>query len=259
MRNELQDLAAIMRSSVIACLTGAGISVPSGIPDFRSEHGLWTKYEPSLYGSYEQFIRDPSYFWEMHLEVMALLETAEPNPAHKALATLEKKGILKGLITQNIDGLHQKAGSRTVYELHGTNDRCSCTICGKEHSTRKIADHLFSFERDELIQLMRKGREIPTCDCGGFVKPDVVLFGELMPQAPLRAAEALASSCDVLLVVGSSLQVEPAASIPFVAKRNGGKIAIINVDPGPADVYADYVFWERAEELLPQLVELVKI
>lgn len=259
MKNKLQDLATTMKSSPTACLTGAGISVPSGIPDFRSEHGLWTKYEPSLYGSYQQFIRDPSYFWEMHLDVMVLLETAEPNPAHKALAALEKKGILKGLITQNIDGLHQKAGSKTVYELHGTNDSCSCTICGKKYSAQKIADHLFSFEKNELIRLMRKGREIPTCDCGGFVKPDVVLFGELMPQALLRAAEALASSCDVLLVVGSSLQVEPAASIPFVAKRNGGKIAIINVDPGPVDIYADYVFWERAEELLPQLVDSMEI
>lgn len=250
----MKELAEVMQSSDVACLTGAGISVASGIPDFRSKNGLWKKYNPDVYASYQQFCVDPSYFWEMHLDVIVLLQKAKANPAHKALATLEKMGILKGVITQNIDGLHQKAGSQTVYELHGTNESCSCTICGKKYDTKVIADHLLSFEKNELVTLMRSGKELPTCGCGGWIKPDVVLFGELMPREAFQAAEALAASCDVLLVVGSSLQVQPAASIPFITKRNGGKIAVIDREKVLLDWMADYVFLGNAEEVLPKLV-----
>lgn len=256
--SHLQELAEALKTSTgVVSLTGAGISTPSGIPDFRSEDGLWTKYNPGVYASYRQFVQDPSYFWEMHLDVMVLLQKAQPNPAHQALAALERSGILRGVITQNIDGLHQKAGSQTVYELHGTNESCSCTICGKKYGTKEIADRLFSFEKDELIQQMRRGKEIPTCSCGGFIKPDVILFGELMPWEPLRAAEELARSCGLLLVVGSSLQVQPAASIPFITKEPGGHIAIINAEPGPLDGLADFVFLQRAEHLLLQLVDML--
>jgi len=256
---QLQKLAeAIKTSKRVVSLTGAGVSTPSGIPDFRSEDGLWKKYDPGIYASYQQFVQDPSYFWEMHLDVIVLLRKAEPNPAHNALAALERTGICQGVITQNIDGLHQKAGSQTVYELHGTNETCSCTICGKKYDTREIASQLFAFEKDELIALMRKGEEIPTCSCGGFIKPDVILFGELMPWEPMRAAEELARSCDILLVVGTSLQVQPAASIPFITRENKGHIAIINKESGPLDRMADYIFLERAEELLPHLLEILK-
>jgi NAD-dependent deacetylase len=256
--NQLEELAATIQSSEsIAALTGAGISVSSGIPDFRSEDGLWTKYDPSIYASYQQFIRDPSYFWEMHLDIMVLLEKASPNPAHEALAALETLGKLKGITTQNIDGLHQRAGCQTVYELHGTNESSSCTICGRKYDTKTIADRLFSFEKAELIELMHKGREIPTCDCGGWIKPDVILFGELMPPGTFQAAEKMAASCDILLVVGTSLQVEPAASIPFVTHNSGGKIVIINRDPTPLDWMADHVFLGKAEKILPHLMELV--
>jgi len=259
-RRTLEDLADFIRTSKkAASLTGAGISVPSGIPDFRSENGLWRRYNPEIYGSYQQFVQDPSYFWEMHIDVMHLIEKASPNPAHRALAVLEERGILTGIITQNIDGLHQKAGSRTVYELHGTNESCSCTICGKNYRTAVIAERLFSFEKDELIKLMRKGKEIPTCNCGGFIKPDIVLFGELMPNKPFLAAEKLAESCNLLIVVGSSLQVQPAASIPFVTKRNKGRLAIINNEPTSLDWMADFVLLGRAEEVLPELVREVGI
>ncbi len=257
MDGKVNDLAEAVRNSEVASLTGAGISVPSGIPDFRSEDGLWRKYPPEVYGSYQRFIVDPSYFWEMHLDIMVTLQKAEPNPAHKALAALENHGILKGVITQNIDGLHQKAGSRTVYELHGTNETCSCYICGKKYDTAVIAERLFSFEKEELVTLMRKGREIPTCECGGWIKPDVILFGELMPKNAVMAAEELAVSCDLLLVVGSSLHVQPAASIPFITKRRGGEVAIINKEPGPLDQIADYVLLGHAEELLPELVSVL--
>lgn len=253
--NGVKALAEAVRNSEVASLTGAGISVASGIPDFRSENGLWRKYPPEIYGSYQRFIKDPSYFWEMHLDIMATLQKAAPNPAHEALATLEDHSILTGVITQNIDGLHQKAGSRTVHELHGTNETCSCYICGKKYSTAVIAERLFSFEKDKLIALMRKGREIPTCECGGWIKPDVILFGELMPRKAVMAAEELAASCDVLLMVGSSLQVQPAASIPLITKANRGEVAIINKEPTPLDRVADYVLIGRAEVLLPELVK----
>ncbi|MBU7019005.1 MAG: Sir2 family NAD-dependent protein deacetylase [Theionarchaea archaeon] len=250
---EVKEVAEFMRAQEVAALTGAGISVPSGIPDFRSKNGLWTKYDPHVYGSYQRFIQDPSYFWEMHLDVMSLIRKGQPNPAHKALANLEENGLLKGVITQNIDGLHQRAGSHTVYELHGSNETCSCIICGKECATDVIADHLFSFRKDELIRLMRKGREIPTCECGGYIKPDVILFGELMPLEPLQAAQILAASCDVLLVVGSSLQATPAASLPIVTKENQGTVIILNRESGVMDWMADYVLLEYAEEVLPLL------
>ncbi|MGC1122054.1 MAG: NAD-dependent deacylase [Candidatus Methanofastidiosia archaeon] len=256
--SSLQDLTtAINRSSRIASLTGAGISVASGIPDFRSEGGLWTRYDPSLYASYLRFMDDPSYFWEMHIEVMHLIDKAQPNPAHRALADLEELGILQGVITQNIDGLHQSAGCTTVYELHGTNRTCSCIACGKKYPTKEIADRIFSFQKEDLIRKMRKGDEIPTCKCGGWIKPDVILFGEKMPHETVRAAEELASSCELLLVVGTSLQVQPAASLPFTTKHMGGLIAIINREPTPLDRVADHVFLGKAEEILPELVKML--
>ncbi len=258
MTSHIRELAEAIKSSErMAALTGAGISVASGIPDFRSKDGLWTTYDPSVYASFQRFIQDPSYFWEMHIDVIHLLRAAEPNPAHKALVALENQGKLQGVITQNIDGLHQRAGSKTVYELHGTNETCSCTICGKKYETNPIADHLISFEKEELINLMRKGKEIPTCGCGGWIKPDVILFGEMMPAKPLRAAETLVNSCDFLLVVGTSLQVQPAASIPFVAKKTGSIVGIINNEPGPLDRIADCVVIGNAEEVLPHLLKLL--
>lgn len=239
-------------------LTGAGISVESGIPDFRSENGLWTTYDPGIYASYQRFMQDPSYFWEMHIDVIDLIQKASPNPAHKAVVELENKNYINGVITQNIDGLHQKAGSETVYELHGTNETCSCIGCGKSFETKKIADNLLSFEKDEIVALMRRGEEIPTCECGGWIKPDVILFGEMMPINALKNAEELAKSSDLIIVVGSSLQVQPAAALPFVTKRNGGKIAIVNKDPTPVDAVATHVIHEEAEKVLPQLVELLQ-
>jgi NAD-dependent deacetylase len=256
--SSLQNLAtAISKSSRIASLTGAGISVASGIPDFRSEGGLWTRYDPSVYASYSRFVDDPSYFWEMHMEVMRLIDKAQPNPAHRALVNLEELGFLKGVITQNIDGLHQDAGCTTVYELHGTNRTCSCIACGNQYLTREIADHIFSFQKEDLIRKMRKGDEIPTCECGGWIKPDVILFGEKMPHKTVIAAEELVSSCDLLLVVGTSLEVQPAASLPFTAKHNRSTIAIINREPTFLDRIADYAFLGKAEEILPSLIKIL--
>lgn len=229
----------------------------SGIPDFRSEGGLWTRYDPSLYASYSRFVEDPSYFWEMHIEVMHLIDKARPNPAHRALAHLEEGGLLKGVITQNIDGLHQDAGCSTVYELHGTNRTCSCIACGRQYPTREIAAHMFSFQKKDLIRKMRKGDEIPTCECGGWIKPDVILFGEKMPYETVIAAEELASSCELLLVIGTSLNVQPAASLPFTTKHSGGSIAIINREPTILDRIADHMVLGMAEEILPDLVKRV--
>jgi NAD-dependent deacetylase len=242
-------------SQSAVALTGAGISVPSGIPDFRGERGLWTRYDPDLCASYSRFCKDPSYFWEMHLEILTALHDALPNPAHAALVTLEKNHRLNGIITQNIDGLHQKAGSKTVYELHGSTESCSCIACGKEHAMQDISSHLFSFNRDHLISLMRSGEEIPCCECGGFIKPNVVLFGEMMPLQTVHAAEELVQSCDLLLVIGSSLYVQPAASIPLLAQKGGSTLVIVNKDAGPLDFRADCVLLGEAEEILPRIVE----
>lgn len=236
-------------------LTGAGISVPSGVPDFRGEAGLWRRYEPELYASYRQFCRDPSYFWEMHLDIMKTLVNAVPNPAHRALALLEEMHLMEGIITQNIDGLHQKAGSTVVYELHGTNESCSCIDCGKHFSTQEISTTLFSIKKEKLISLMRSGKKIPRCDCGGFIKPDVILFGELLPEQPVHAARELARSCDLLLVIGTSLTVQPAGSIPLIAMECGSTLAIINKGPGPLDVCADIVLLGSAEEIMPRVLE----
>jgi NAD-dependent deacetylase len=253
--SEIEDVVAIFHdSSSIVALTGAGISVPSDIPDFRGEKGLWRRYDPDLYATYNQFCKDPSYFWEMHLEIMKSLHNAVPNAAHRSLVTLERNHFLKGIITQNIDGLHQKAGSTVVYELHGSAESCSCIACGTPHSMQDIASHLFSFNEENLISLMRSGKEIPRCECGGFIKPDVVLFGEMMPMKTVHAAEALAQSCDLLLVIGSSLYVQPAASIPLLAQRAGSILVIINKDPGLLDSCADSVLLGDAEKILPRIV-----
>lgn len=250
------DLVDTLHSSQsTAALTGAGISVPSGVPDFRGENGLWHRYAPEIYASYAQFCKDPSYFWEMHLEIMNSLHQAVPNPAHEALVSLERMHFLEGVITQNIDGLHQKAGSKVVYELHGSNESCSCITCGRTYSMQDISSHLLSFERSRLISLMHSGKEIPLCECGGFLKPDVVLFGEILPVEAVHAAEELVHSCDILLVIGSSLFVQPAATLPLIAQETGSKLFIINKDPGPLDSLADGVLLGAAEYILPQILD----
>ncbi len=226
-------------------LTGAGISTPSGIPDFRSPGGLWSRVDPSIF-DISYFNSRPDITWLKYLEMIEEIRDKQPNPAHRALAELEEKGLLEAVITQNIDGLHQKAGSRRVLEIHGNAYRAVCTACGARYPI------------DEALEKVRKG-EPPKCPrCGGLLKPDVVFFGEPLPYKVYMEALRLAKTCKVFLAIGSSLVVQPAASLPLHAHSSGAFLAIINLQPTPLDPIADEVIHGRVEETLPLIARLVE-
>jgi len=227
-------------------LTGAGISAESGIPTFRGEGGLWTKYDPVKVASIEYFMADPSAYWTASKERGRVALAATPNPGHRALTALEAAGHLVAVVTQNTDGLHQEAGTRTVIELHGSGRTVQCLDCG--HREPRAA-----------VQARLDSEMPPRClICGGtFLKPTVVLFGEALPQAPMQDALALARAADVLLIVGSSLVVYPAADIPAVGIRAGARSIIVNAEPTPLDRLADVVIHGRAGDVLPEIVDLI--
>lgn len=244
MNDDFQKVAWIIREAhrVIA-LTGAGISVESGIPDFRSPGGLWTRYDPSVYATFESFVNDPTKFWSMAAELNPLLEGAEPNPAHEALAELERLGKCEVVVTQNIDHLHQRAGSTDVLELHGTYRTGTCLWCARRHSYEEIKESA-------------AGAGAPKCcGCGGTVKPDVVLFGEPLNALVLQRAVELATNCDLMLIIGSGLEVFPAASLPTYASRNGARLVLVNLAPTAFDELAEVVLAGKAGEILPGVVE----
>jgi NAD-dependent deacetylase len=217
-------LAELIREagSVVA-LTGAGISVPSGIPDFRSPGtGLWTKVDPMEVAHIDAFRRDPKAFWDYYRPRFAMLGDKRPNPAHAALAELERRGHLEAVITQNIDRLHRTAGSQRVVEVHGSIETSSCTSCGAR------------FRLEEVDNLFVDG--VAECRlCCGAVKPDVVLFGEMLPEAAMREAQELADGADLMLCVGSSLEVHPVAGLPELTLSAGGRVAIVTRSSTPYD------------------------
>jgi NAD-dependent deacetylase len=226
---EAQKLAALIRdaSSVVA-LTGAGISVPSGIPDFRSPGtGLWENVDPMEVAHIDVFRRDPERFWHFYGARFQTLEDRRPNPAHAALVTLEQSGLLDAVITQNIDRLHERAGTRELVEVHGTISHSSCLRCGLRY---EIGDVQARLELDP--------QGVPRCDCGAPLKPDVVLFGEYLPADALTRAQSLAQSAGLLLCIGSSLEVHPVAALPELTLAAGGQIAILTQGPTPLDDYA---------------------
>lgn len=222
--------------------TGAGISAESGIPTYRGEEGLWHKYDPSKYADITHFHQDPSYYWHFFQDVRyPVLEKARPNRAHEALARFQERGALSAIITQNIDGLHQEAGAGKVLELHGNTRRILCLDCGICYTMVSVFNMLST-------------RFPPKCTaCGGALKPDVVFFGESLPAAVLDEAVKETKACDLFLVVGSSLVVQPAAGLPAMAKRNGAMVVIVNKDPTPLDAMADMVIHSRASEVLGEL------
>jgi NAD-dependent deacetylase len=225
----VERLAALVRESrCTVALTGAGISVPSGIPDFRSPGtGLWEKVDPMEVAHIEVFDRDPQRFWSYYRPRFGMLDGKQPNPAHEALAELESRGMLEAVITQNIDRLHSKAGSRRVIEVHGTIDTGSCVRCSASYSLAQVKE-LFD------------GEGVARCEqCTGPVKPDVVLFGELLPERAMEEAYELAGRAELLLCVGSSLEVHPVAGLPRLTRTAGGKLAIITKGPTPYDSEAD--------------------
>jgi NAD-dependent deacetylase len=222
-------LAELIRTagSVVA-LTGAGISVPSGIPDFRSPRtGLWENVDPMEVAHIDMFRRDPERFWRFYGERFQTLQHKRPNRAHEALARLEEAGLLTAVITQNIDRLHARAGSRELIEVHGTIDHSSCLLCGCRY---------------ELAEVRRRqlgdAEGIPRCDCSAPLKPDVVLFGEYLPPDALARAEQLAAAADLMLCIGSSLEVYPVAELPAITLGAGGQIAILTQGRTPFDTRA---------------------
>ncbi len=223
----------------IVAFTGAGISAESGIPTYRGEDGYWQTYDPAKYADIDYFMKDPSYYWRFFKEVRyPALKKAFPNKAHIFLAKLADTDRLNAIITQNIDGLHQQAGSRHVLELHGSTRAFICLGCGAVFDLETVYDML--------------GRALPPkCpECRGLVRPKVVFFGEALPVSVLQQAQEAAAGADLFLVVGSSLVVQPAASLPLIAKDNGAKLVILNVDPTPLDTLADLVVNDRAVKVL---------
>jgi len=227
-------------------LTGAGVSTPSGIPDFRSPtSGLWEKDNPMVVASITSFRADPQVFYNWLRPLAELILYAQPNAAHLALAHLEQRGLIKAVITQNIDGLHQKAGTRRVLEVHGHMRQATCIRC----YTQVPANSL-------VARFLLTG-EAPRCECGGVFKPDAILFGEQLPVRVLNQAIAEVRRCDLLLVAGSSLHVVPAADLPFLAAENGANTIIINLEATDFDPRADLVIHGDVAEVLPRIVELL--
>lgn len=246
-RSDVGRLAELVREagSVVA-LTGAGISVPSGIPDFRSPGtGLWEKVDPMEVAHIDVFRREPERFWSFYGDRFATLREKQPNGAHAALVSLEERGILDAVITQNIDMLHRRAGTRELIEVHGTIATSSCLACGA------------SFSLDEARARLAADGAMPRCDCGEPLKPDVVLFGEMLPPGAMERAAELAAGADLLLCVGSSLEVYPVAGLPQVTLQSGGRIALVTQGPTPFDsaatVKLDGDVVEELQDLLAAL------
>jgi NAD-dependent deacetylase len=235
----------ILESKKVVALTGAGISTESGIPDFRGPQGLWKQVDPRT--STIQFFRQfPDVFWQFMVDRLGSMVRAEPNRAHYALAELERMGKLSSVITQNVDGLHIKAGSRNVIELHGNVREAVCLSCGKV------------VPMEEAMGKVKRGYLPPRCECGGVLKPNVVLFNEPLPEEAYRRALLESGTCDLMLVVGTSLQVYPAAYLPVVAKQRGARLVIINMEPTPLDDVADVAIHAKAGEALPAIVNALK-
>ncbi len=223
---DLGRLAALIREAeTVVALTGAGVSVPSGIPDFRTPGtGLWANVDPMEVAHIDVFHRDPARFWSFYGRRFQTLGGKRPNGAHAALAALERAGLLTALVTQNIDRLHARAGSTRLIEVHGSIASASCLRCRAQYPVD-----------DVQARLTADPEGIPRCDCGAPVKPDVVLFGEYLPAAAIEEAQELAARADVLLCVGSSLEVYPVAALPDLTLRGGGAVAILTKGRTPYD------------------------
>ncbi|NLD37480.1 MAG: NAD-dependent deacylase [Desulfatiglans sp.] len=229
----------IIGSKRCIALTGAGISAESGIPTFRSKGGLWNSYDPTVYASIDTFMIDPSKYWSIRGDFIRNYNDYSPNQGHLVLARLEKAGLLKCIITQNIDGLHKKAGSEKVLEIHGSLREIFCMSCGREYIAPDIPPG-----------------EVPLCACGGVLKPNTVLFGEGLPPAVLTEAEEYAGTCDVMILIGTSAIVYPAAYLPVTAKKNSAIIIEINLENSFKD--SDIIIEEKSGIALPEIEAKMK-
>jgi NAD-dependent deacetylase len=246
-----QAATLILSSQRLVVFTGAGLSTESGIPDFRSPGGVWSRYNPADF-DFQNFLASEASrerYWQMATEMYDSIRAAKPNAAHQAIFELDRLGKLAAVITQNIDGLHERAGHapEKIIELHGTALHVTCLQCGKR------------YERDEVQGRLQRGVKAPACDdCGGALKPATISFGQAMPERETREAFRIASTADLFIVVGSSLVVQPAASLPLVAQRGGARLVLVNRDPTPYDAQADLVIQGSAGEILSAIVEGVK-
>ena len=249
-KNEIEKIALeIKRSSYTTVLTGAGISAESGIPTFRGKDGLWNKYKPEELATPQAFAKDPNLVWEWYVWRMKLVFSKKPNRGHEVLAELEKRGLIKAIITQNVDDLHERAGSKNVIHLHGRLRDVICSNCSYKTEAEKILEK-FGMDRVEL----------PICpECGSLLRPGVVWFGENLPPAELNKAFSEAEKSDLILVIGTSAVVQPAASIPLLTKRRGGKIVEINPDPTPLTSIADISVRGRSGEVLSSVLSALEL
>jgi NAD-dependent deacetylase len=236
-------LERLSSATSVAALTGAGISAESGVPTFRGSEGLWKKFKPEELASFDAFIRNPDLVWEWYSYRKKLIAEVKPNPGHYALADMEKLFLDFAVVTQNIDNLHQRAGSTRVYELHGNIERNYCIKCGRRYRNDELASAALA----------------PRCiDCGGLIRPDVVWFGELLPADQWELADQASRNADVFLSIGTSAIVYPAASLPLVAKENGAYIVEVNAETTPLSDIAHESLIGKAGEILPRLVEAVR-
>ncbi|WP_456422098.1 NAD-dependent protein deacetylase [Thermococcus sp.] len=239
----------LVRSRFAIAFTGAGISAESGVPTFRGSDGLWKRYRPEELATPEAFKRNPNLVWEFYKWRMRKILEARPNPAHYALAELERLGILKAVITQNVDDLHREAGSKNIVELHGNIFRVKCTSCNYKENLKESG----------RVKGFVESRDLPKCPkCGSLLRPDVVWFGEPLPREALDKAFRLAEKADVVIVVGTSGLVYPAAYIPYIVKEHGGKVIEVNVERSGITPIADVFLRGKAGEILPELTELVR-
>jgi NAD-dependent deacetylase len=245
MTTPIQQAAATLAACRKAvALTGAGISVESGIPPFRGKGGLWEKIDPIKYAHIDAFEQDPEAVWRvLFMQLKDVLGKSRPNDGHNGLYHLEQMGILKTIITQNIDGLHQQAGSRDVIEFHGTFAFQRCTACGQKLDSKQVTLETLP----------------PRCACGGVLRPEVIMFGEIIPMQDLQRSQMLAATCDAMLVVGTSAMIQPAAYLPVIAKRSGAFIVEINAEPTPlsSDI-SDVTLIGKAGKIMRELVAAVK-
>jgi len=232
----------ILDSKLTIALTGAGISVESGIPDFRSRGGLWDKFDPEEYATIYAFQDNPEKVWRMLKEMEQIVDNARPNAAHTGLAELEEMGLLKSVLTQNVDNLHQEAGSRDVIEYHGNSRSLTCLWCNRKYDYKE-----------------KKGEYPPKCECGKILKPDVIFFGEAIPSLAMARSSQLASTCQALLIVGTSAVVSPFNILPRQAKQVGAAIIEINLEKTVlTDHIADIFLQGKATEQVSQVVSAVK-
>lgn len=269
MEDKIKDISQIiLRAKKVVVFTGAGISAESGIPTFRGQGGIWEKYSPAIYGNLPglalTFLLRPKKLLSFVTEVYETFSHAQPNSAHRALGRLEQRGRLSSVITQNIDDLQERGGCRNVIKLHGDLYRLRCLKC---HAQRPLDPTNFGLFLQELsstqpgrIGMIRRIREaIPRClDCGGWMRPDIVFFGEDLPQDEWLHAQSEAQSCELMMVIGTSGLVQPAASIPYLAKGGGATIVEITQERSPVSSFVDYILLGKAGDLVPPIVEEVE-